>query len=68
MEHAHNTSKAASEVLVGLLLEGTNLNFVAYKSSVRIVSADGQKQWKLVEKAVLTIWKELADRVALHRL
>ena len=44
VEHAYNTSKAASEVLVSSLLGGTDLNDVKYKMCVRISSADAPKQ------------------------
>ena len=43
-EHTYNTSKAASEVLVGSLLGGNNLNHVSHKGCVRRASADGRKQ------------------------
>ena len=39
IEHAYNTSKAASEVLLGSLLGGTDLNYVAHKEVVRRASA-----------------------------
>ena len=47
-ERVYNTSKAASEVLSGSLLEGTDLNFVAHKGFVRRASADGQKQMEFL--------------------
>ena len=52
-ERAYNTSKASSEVLVGSLLGGTNLNYVVHRGCVCSVSAEGQKQQELAEKAVL---------------
>ena len=67
-ERAHNTSKAASEVLVGSLLGGTDLNYVLHKGCVHRASAGGQKQRELAEKAVLTIRKELADGAVLNCL
>ena len=42
VEREYNTSKAPSEVLVGTLLGGTDLNYVAHKGCVRRASADGQ--------------------------
>ena len=44
VENAYNTSKAASEVLIGSLIGGTDLNYVAHKDCVRRSSADRQKQ------------------------
>ena len=44
LERAYNTSKASSEVLVGSLLGGTNLNYVEHKYFVRRLSADDHKQ------------------------
>ena len=52
-ECAYNTSKAAIEVLVGSLLGGTNLNYVADKGCGNRSSTDRRKQWELAEKAVL---------------
>ena len=40
-ECAYNTSKATNEVLVGSLLGGTNLNYVANRGCVHRASADG---------------------------
>ena len=67
-DHAHNTYKAANKVLVGSLLGGTDLNHIEHKVCVCISSADGRKQQELAEKAVLTIWKEQADRAGLNCL
>ena len=67
-EHAYNTSKASSEVLVGLLLGGTDLNYVAHKVCVRRASDDGQKQWEFWETARLTIHKEQVYGAVLNRL
>ena len=55
-ESASNTSKASIEVLVGSLLGGTNLNYVAHKGFMHRASADGWKQWEIAEKAVLSRW------------
>ena len=44
VEHAYNTSKSFSEFLVGSLLGGTDLNYVAHKSCVLRASADGRNQ------------------------
>ena len=60
-ELAYNTSKSASEVLVGSLIGGTELNYVSHKGCIRRASADGQKQQELTDKAVLLRRKELAD-------
>ena len=43
-EHVYNTSKAASEVLVGSLILGTEINSVEHKAWVCRVSADGQEE------------------------
>ena len=67
-EHAYNTSKAASDVLVGSLLGGTKLNYVAQKGCVRRESVDGLKHQEFSEMLALTRQKELADRSGLNRL
>ena len=67
-ERAYNTSKASTEVLVGSLLGGTNLNYVAHKGFICRASAGMQKQRDLAEKAVLLIRKEMADRAVHNRL
>ena len=67
-EREYKTSKAASEVLVHSLLGGNNLNCVAHKGCVRRASADRRKQLDLVEKAVITRRKDLADGAGLNRL
>ena len=67
-ERAYNTPEAASEVLVGSFLGGTDLNYVAHKGCIRRVSADGRKQRDLAEKAVLSRQKELTDRAGLNFL
>ena len=61
MEHTYNTSNAASEVLVVLLLGGTNLNYVEHKGFVGILSAGAQKHQEYSEIEVFTIRKELED-------
>ena len=43
VERAYNTSKAASKVLVGSLLGGTDLNYVVHKGCVRRDSVNRQK-------------------------
>ena len=43
-ERTYNISKAAREVLVGSLLEGTNLDYVAHKGCVRRASSNGRNQ------------------------
>ena len=67
-ERAYNTSKAASEVLVGSLLGGTNLNYVAHKGCVRRDRADGRKQKELAEKAVHLRRYKQADGAGLNQL
>ena len=67
-ERAYNTSKSASEVLIGSILGGTDLNYVVHKGWIRRASTDRRKQRELAEKAVLLIWKELANREGLNRL
>ena len=57
VEREYNTYKAASEVLVGSLLGGSNLNYVAHKGYVCRERADGQKQREFSNKAALTRWK-----------
>ena len=67
-ERAYNTYKAASEVLVGSLLGGTNLNYIAHKGCVCRASADGQKQREFSEIKLLTRQKDMAYRAGLNRL
>ena len=67
-ERTYNTSKAASEVLVGSLLGSTDLNYVAHKGCVCRASSDRWKQRKIAEKEILSIRKELADGAGLNRL
>ena len=57
---AYNISKAASEVVVGSLLGGTDLNYVTHKVCVRRSSSDGQRQQDFSEKAALMRRKEMA--------
>ena len=68
VEREYNTSKAASEILVGQLLGGTDLNYIAHKGCVCKASADGRKHQELSKKAVLTRRKDLSDRAVLNRL
>ena len=56
-EYEYNTSKAASKVLVGSLIGGTELNYVEYKVCVRRVSADGKKDWEFSKKVDMTRMK-----------
>ena len=44
MDCAYNNYKVASEVLVGSLIGGTDLNYVAHKRCVRRASVNGRKQ------------------------
>ena len=68
VERAYNTSKASSAVLVGTLLGGTNLNYVAHKGCICRASADGRNQQELAENAVLWRRKEMVDGMGLNRL
>ena len=68
VEREYNTSKAPSEVLVGTLLGGTNLNYVAHKGCICRASADGRNQQELAENAVLWRRKEMVDGMGLNRL
>ena len=67
-ECAYNTSKSASEVLIGSLIGGTSLNYISHKECIHRASADRQKQRKFSETKALTIWKELMDRAGLNCL
>ena len=67
-ERAYNTSKAAREVLVGSILGGTNLNYVAHKGCVCRASADGRKQQELEEKDVISRRKELVYGAGINYL
>ena len=53
-ECAYNTFKSASEFLVGSLLRGTELNYVAYKACIRISSPDRRKQREFSETEAVT--------------
>ena len=65
---AYTTSKAASEVLVGSLLGGTDLNYLTHKGCLRRESTDGRKHRIFLEKMALTRRKELVDGAGLNRL
>ena len=65
---AYNTTKSASDVLVGSLLGGTNLNYIAHKGCAHRASANVHKQQDASEKATLARRKKLADGVGLNRL
>ena len=65
-EHAYSTSKSASEVLLGSLLRGKYLNYVAHKGCVRRASADRWKHWEFSDKLELNRRKELVDRTGLN--
>ena len=67
-ERANQTSKASSEVFVGSLLGGTNLNYVEHKGCVHIVSADRQKKRELAENTVLFRQNDQADGAGLTHL
>ena len=68
LEHAHNTSKAASEVLVGSLIGFTNLDYVVHIACVCRVSADARKQREYSEIVALMKKKDLSDGAVMHRL
>ena len=68
VERVYNTSKAASKVLVGSLLGGTDLNCVVHKGCIRRDSPAGQNQRGLAENAVLSRRKDLEDGAGLNRL
>ena len=67
-KRAYNTSKSAREVLVGSLLGGNDLNYVAHKGCVHRASAERRNQQDLAEKEVLSRQKELADVAGLNLL
>ena len=56
----YNTYKSASEVLLGSILVGTDLNYVVHTGCICRSSAGGRKLRELIKKAVLSIIKELA--------
>ena len=60
-EHVYITYKESSEVLIGSLLGGTDLNYIEHKCCVRRSSADGRKQQDYLEIDVITRRKDLAD-------
>ena len=66
-EHAYDTSKAASEVLVRSLLGGNDLNYVEHKACVHKSIADGWKKREYSEIEALTRKKELINRAVLNR-
>ena len=66
VEHADNTFKSASEVLVDLLLGGTDLNYVVHKGCVRRASTEERNQHNFPETAALTRRKELAEEAGLN--
>ena len=55
-------------VLVGSLLGGTDLNYIAHKGCICRASADRRNQQEVEEKAVFLIQKELADEAGLNCL
>ena len=67
-KHAYNTSKTASESLVGSLLGGTDLNYVEHKYFIRRLSVYGWKHREYLETEVLTRSKDMANGVGLNRL
>ena len=66
-ERAYNTSKEASEVLVGSLLGSNDLNYLAHKGCVRRSSDNRRKQQELADKAVLLRRKYLVYMAGLNR-
>ena len=67
-DRAYNISKSASEVLVGSLLGGTYINYVAHKWYVCRASSDRRKHQKFLEMEVLMRQKELANGAGLNFL
>ena len=67
-ESAYNTSKEASEFLIGSLLGGTELNYVEHKGCIHRAIADRWNKQELLEKVALTRWKDLEDGVGLNCL
>ena len=67
-EHVYNTYKSASEVLIGSLLQGTNINYLVHKACIHRSSADRQKHREYLEIKALNIRKELIDGAGLNRL
>ena len=68
VERACNTSKASRMVLLGSILVGTDINYVANKGCAHRASADSRKRQELAEKAVISRRKELVDWSGLNRL
>ena len=68
VERVHNTSKAASEVLVGSLLGGTDLNYVLHKGCIHRASVVRRNQRNISENAALTRRKNLVDRAGMNHL
>ena len=66
-EHVYNTTKAASEALVGSLLGGTNLNYVDNKDYICISISEAWKQQEYLEIEVLTRKMDLPDRLLLNQ-
>ena len=68
VERTYNTYKPSSEVLVGSIIGGTNLNYVAHKGCIFRASADGQKQREFLETEELMRRKDLVDGAGLNCL
>ena len=67
-ECACNTSKASSKVLVGSLLGGTDLNYLAHKECVLRASVYWRKQREFSENEALTRRKDLVYGAGLNWL
>ena len=61
-------SKASSKVLLGSLLGGANLNYVAHKACLHRSSADRRKQRDFPKIEALTRRNNLAERTGLNCL
>ena len=66
-ERAYRTSKADSEVIVGSLLGGSDLNYIVHKGCERRVSADWWKQREFQEIKELTRRKDQSYGAVLNR-
>ena len=68
VECAYSTSTSSSEVLVGSLMGGTDLNYVEHNACKHRLSVYAQKQQEYSEIEIVTRRKDMADRVVLNRL
>ena len=65
-ERAYNTFKADSEVPLGSLLGGNDINYVAHKGCVHRARDDGQNQRELSDTNSMTRRKDMADGSVLN--